>query len=198
MRPVRPTTIAPMHVPTPQTSAEQLRIGIVVSRYHDAITSALLAGATDAFARAGGDASEDLVVLGAPGTFELPVIAARLAHGGSVDAVVVLGCVVTGETRHDEYLASAVANACAAVAIETGVPVAFGVLTVANLDQARERSGGSKGNKGAEAMVAAIEASHAIEAADLEGERFERLVENDLDDDGLEDGDSGTWGEDDR
>src|SRR5262245_20606865 len=98
-----------MHVPTPPANARGLRIALVVSRYHAEITSALAAGARDAFMRAGGDA-DDLIECSAPGAFELPVICSVAAETGNVDAIVALGCIVTGETRHDRYLAQAVAR----------------------------------------------------------------------------------------
>lgn len=160
-----------MFVPTPRTDASDLRIAIVASRYHEEITRALAAGARRTFLESGG-LEEDLLELSAPGTFELPVICSALAHGEQFDAIVALGCVVTGETRHDEYIANAVAKGLMDVSLETGVPVAFGVLTVANLEQARARAGIADGarpagaaartNKGSEAMTAAIDAVLAI------------------------------------
>ncbi|MFO0873129.1 MAG: 6,7-dimethyl-8-ribityllumazine synthase [Phycisphaerales bacterium] len=160
-----------MHVPTPQVNASGLRVGLVVSRYHAEITSALARGARDAFARAGGSEA-DLLEVASPGTFELPAICAAFANDTPVDAVVALGCVIAGETRHDRYIAGAVADGLMRIAIDTGRPVAFGVLTVGTIEQARARAGGAKGNKGAEAMVAAIEAALAIRAIlDDGGER---------------------------
>lgn len=150
-----------MHVPTPSTDASGLRIAVVVSRYHSEITAALAKGAHDAFLRAGG-APDDLIEVTAPGAFDLPAICSALAHDGNVDAVVALGCVVTGETRHDEYIAHAIADGLVRIAVDTGIPVALGVLTVATLEQARARAGGAKGNKGAEAMTAAIDTVIAI------------------------------------
>lgn len=152
-----------MHVPTPATDASGLRIAVVVSRYHAEITAALAKGARDAFLRAGGT-PDDLVEVTAPGAFELPAICSALAHDGNVDGVVALGCVVAGETRHDEYIAHAIADGLVRIAVDTGIPVALGVLTVVNLEQARARAGGAKGNKGAEAMTAAIDAVVAIHA----------------------------------
>lgn len=158
-----------MHVPTPAVNASGLRVALVTSRYHAEITGAMSKAARDAFARAGG-APDDLVEVAAPGTFELPVIAAAFANDTDVDAIVALGCVVTGETRHDRYIAQAVADGLMRVAVESGVPVAFGVLTVGNLDQARARAGGAKGDKGAEAMVAALETAMVIRAIHDQGE----------------------------
>ncbi|MCA9284293.1 MAG: 6,7-dimethyl-8-ribityllumazine synthase [Phycisphaerales bacterium] len=141
--------------------ASGLRIGLVVSRYHAAITGGLEQGARDAFVRAGG-AAADLIAVDAPGTFELPVIAQALARREDVDGVVALGCVITGETRHDRYISSAVAQALQRLALDSRKPCAFGVLTCSNLDQARSRSGGEKGNKGAESMTATVAAVRAI------------------------------------
>lgn len=153
-----------MFVPTPRTDASGLRVAVVISRYHQEITRALAAGARRAFLAAGGS-EDDLVELSAPGAFELPSICSALANDGRLDAVVALGCVVTGETRHDHYIASAVAHGLVQIGVDTGVPVAFGVLTVANIEQAQARAGGAKGNKGEEAMIAAIDAVLAIHAA---------------------------------
>jgi len=174
-----------MH-PTPSTepaerSAVGIRVGVVVSRYHGDVTDALLSGARDAFVRLGGR-DEDLVVAHAPGAFELPVLAQVLADSLDIDAVVALGCVITGETRHDEYINIAVANALQQIALATTKPVGFGLLTVANLEQARARAGlsassgdvaargdepsshpSSRFNKGAETMSAVLATVRAIE-----------------------------------
>jgi len=152
-----------MRAPIQKVQAEGLRIGIVVSRYHGEITSALARGARDAF-RASGGSEADLFQIDAPGAFELPVIAAAFAHDGDVDAVVALGCVVTGETRHDDYLCRAVADGLMRISVETGIPVGFGLLTVATIEQARARAGGAHGNKGEEAMLAALSAVLSVRA----------------------------------
>ena len=144
--------------------ASGLRIGVVVSRYHDAVTAALERGATDAFLRAGGDAA-DLIGVDSPGTFELPLIARSLALRDDVHGVVALGCVITGETRHDRYISAAVAHGLQHVSLEVGKPCAFGVLTCPDLDRARARAGGAKGNKGAEAMAATMAAVRAVRLA---------------------------------
>jgi 6,7-dimethyl-8-ribityllumazine synthase len=140
------------------------RIAIVVSRYHEAITERLAEGATRAFVAAGGKA--DRLLRGdAPGAFELPVIAAAFARRDDVSAVVCLGLILTGETTHDRHLADAVAHALQDLALETGKPVAFGVLTCQTLAQAEARAGGEKGNKGEEAMLSALAAIEAIRGA---------------------------------
>ncbi len=148
-------------VPAPTMSASGLRIAVVTSTYHEAITSALERGAISAFAAAGGDASR-LVLAKSPGAFELVAIARAAAMRGDIDAVVALGCVLTGETSHDRHLCDAVAQGLAMISVHLGKPACFGVLTCQTLAQAQARAGGSKGNKGAEAMLAAIGAANAI------------------------------------
>jgi len=155
----RETVTAPV---TP-IDAHGLRVGVVISGYHAEITAKLETGAVEAFAECGGSA-DCLVRAVVPGAFELVAVAAVLAAREDIHAVVALGCIVRGETRHDRWLAQAVANGLASIAAERGKPVAFGVLTVERVRQARERAGGSKGNKGREAMLAAVGAARAIEA----------------------------------
>jgi 6,7-dimethyl-8-ribityllumazine synthase len=148
--------------------ADGLRIGLAVSRYHGTVTDRLREGARAAFVEAGG-APEDLVEVDAPGAFELVAIANLLARHPRIDAVVALGCVITGETTHDQFINHAVATQLAAITVATGTPVAFGVLTCQSLDQAAARAGGDKGNKGAEAMAAAIETTRSLAAIRGEG-----------------------------
>lgn len=146
------------------TDARGRTVAVVTSRYHEDVTGPLLDGARAAFARAGGDPGR-LLVLDAPGAFELVPIAAVLAEREDVDAVVCLGCIVRGETRHDRHLAGAIATGLAEIAAACMKPVSFGVLTVENVEQARARAGGDKGNKGEEAMLAALGATAAIDRA---------------------------------
>ncbi len=120
-------------------------------------------GACEAFKDAGGEV-DSLIHVAAPGAFEVVVICAALAARADVDAVVAIGCVLTGETSHDRFLCDAVAHGLTDVSIRTEKPVAFGVLTCLTLEQARARAGGSKGNKGAEAMRAAIAATRTVQA----------------------------------
>ncbi len=129
---------------------------VVVSRFNEFLTSRLLAGALDAFQRHG--VEEDAVeVFWVPGAFETPVAALRLAQSNKYDAVVCLGAVVRGQTPHFEYIAGQVARGVAQVAMQTGVPTIFGVVTADTLEQAIERAGTKSGNKGADAAMAAIE-----------------------------------------
>ncbi len=142
-------------------NAAGLRIGLAVSRYHAPITEAMCEAAIERFIAAGGS-KENLNLVSAPGAFELTAIARAFAVRDDIDAVVALGCVISGETTHDQYIASAVAQGLTMITAQTGVPVSFGVLTCQTLEQAQARSGGAKGNKGAEAMTGAIEAACAI------------------------------------
>ncbi|MEM7230341.1 MAG: 6,7-dimethyl-8-ribityllumazine synthase [Planctomycetota bacterium] len=148
--------------------ANSLRVGIVVSEYHHDITSALCDGARQTFLDAGG-VSSNLTIIAAPGSFELVSIATRLAD--TMDAVVTLGCIITGDTTHDQYIGHAVAQGIAQISVLTGVPVGFGVLTCQTIDQARARAGGDKGNKGAETMAATIQTATVLRslAAQEEG-----------------------------
>lgn len=143
--------------------ARGLRVALVTSRYHEAIVGRLAEGASRAFSLAGGD-ERDLVRVDSPGAFELPVVVAALLRRGDIDAAVALGLVLTGETTHDRYISGSVAHALQELAIETGKPAAFGLLTCQTLAQAEARAGGDKGNKGEEAMTAALLAVASLEA----------------------------------
>jgi 6,7-dimethyl-8-ribityllumazine synthase len=132
------------------------RVAIVAARFNDFIVASLVKGATAAWAARGG-APEELVVVRVPGAFELPLAAKKLAASGRYDAVVALGCVIRGDTPHFEYVAGECARGLQQASLETGVPVAFGVLTVETVDQALERAATNAGNKGGEAMETALE-----------------------------------------
>ena len=137
-------------------SAEGYRFGLVVSRFNDFISSKLVEGAVDALKRHGAT-EEQLLLVKVPGAFEIPLAAKKLAQSGKVDAVICLGAVIRGSTPHFDYVAAEVSKGIAVVALETKVPVAFGVLTTDNLEQAIERAGTKSGNKGWDAAVAAME-----------------------------------------
>jgi 6,7-dimethyl-8-ribityllumazine synthase len=137
-------------------SAEGYRFGLVVSRFNDFISSKLVEGAVDALKRHGAT-EEQLLLVKVPGAFEIPLAAKKLAQSGKVDAVICLGAVIRGSTPHFEYVAAEVSKGIAVVALDTNVPVAFGVLTTDNLEQAIERAGTKSGNKGWDAAVAAME-----------------------------------------
>ena len=137
-------------------SAAGLRFALVVSSYHDDITSRLESGARDVLAQAG-VAADDIEQLSVPGAFELPFAARIAAVSRRVDGVVCLGCLVKGETPHFDHIASAVAHGIMQASLATGVPMAFGVLTTNNLEEADARVQPGSGNKGFEAGQAAIE-----------------------------------------
>lgn len=152
--------------PPPKTNAPSSRLfplAIVVSRYNATVTDRLLEEAAEEYAAAGGR-EEDLIVIDAPGAYELPILAYHAAKAGEFAGVLALGCIIKGETRHDEYIAHAVAQGLVHASLQTGVPIAFGVLTAETPDQARERAGGAKGNKGREAMAALIETVYAVQS----------------------------------
>jgi len=132
--------------------------GIVVSRFNDFITSRLLDGALDPRRRHGAE-EERITSLRVPGSYEVPLVAKRLAASGRYDAVICLGTVIRGATPHFEYIASEVAKGVAMASLETGVPMTFGVLTTDSIEQAVERAGTKSGNKGFDAACAAIEMS---------------------------------------
>jgi 6,7-dimethyl-8-ribityllumazine synthase len=139
-----------------EPSARGRRIAIVAARFNDLVVSSLLQGATRAWLEHGGEPA-DLAIVRVPGAFELPVTARKLAGSGRFDAVVALGCVIRGDTPHFEYVAGECAHGLQLASLETGVPVAFGVLTVETLEQALERAATAAGNKGGEAMESALE-----------------------------------------
>lgn len=133
-----------------------LRFGIVVSRFNDLLTGRLLDGAMDCLTRHGAR-DEDVVLVKVPGSWELPMVADRLARSGKVDAVIALGVLIRGDTPHFEYIAAETTKGLAQASLGSGIPVSFGVLTTENLEQAIERSGTKAGNKGWQAALAAIE-----------------------------------------
>jgi len=139
-----------------------LRLGIVVARFNEIVTTALLDGAVRAFAHAG-VADDDVTVAWVPGAFEIPVVARRFALAG-VDAVVCLGAVIRGETAHFDLVANEAARGIADVTRETGVPCIFEVLATEDLAQAQARAGGAHGNKGWEAAMAALEMARVLRA----------------------------------
>ncbi|UMZ75322.1 6,7-dimethyl-8-ribityllumazine synthase [Natranaerofaba carboxydovora] len=139
-----------------QLKADGIRLGIVVSRFNEMITSRLLGGAIDAFKRHGGN-EEDIGVIWVPGSFELPWAAKKAANSGKFDAVVCLGAVIRGDTPHFDYVANEVSKGVAKIGLDSEIPVIFGVLTTENVEQAIERAGTKAGNKGWDAANSAIE-----------------------------------------
>ena len=140
-----------------------LQFGVVISRFNEFISKKLLEGAQDALVRH--DVAEANVdIAWVPGAFEIPLIAKKMAQSKKYDAVICLGAIIRGNTPHFEYIASEVAKGIALVNLETGVPVAFGVLTTDNIEQAIERAGTKEGNKGFEAAMNAIEMANLIKS----------------------------------
>jgi 6,7-dimethyl-8-ribityllumazine synthase len=142
-----------------------LSIGIVVSRFNQAVTSRLLAGAVDGLV-SHGVAPASITVLWVPGAWELTQGVRHLLHHRRVDAVVALGCVIRGETAHFDYIAGEAARSLASTAAESNVPITFGVLTTDTVAQAMDRAGGAKGNKGYDAALSALELRDAFHRLD--------------------------------
>lgn len=140
-----------------------LKVGIVVSRFNELLGSRLLSGAQDALVRHGVEA-DDIDTAWVPGAFEIPFVADKLAKSGRYDAVIALGVVIRGGTPHFEYVAAEVSKGIAKVALDSGVPVMFGIITADTIEQAVERSGTKAGNKGWEAANAAIEMASLMKA----------------------------------
>ncbi len=148
-----------------QIDARGLRFAIVVSRFNSFISERLLSGAMDALARAGAGA-ESAELVRVPGSWEMPVAAAALARSKRHDAIICLGAVIRGETPHFDYVAGEAAKGLAQVTLETGIPIAFGVLTTNTLEQAIDRAGAKGGNKGFEAAMTAIEMANLLRKLD--------------------------------
>jgi 6,7-dimethyl-8-ribityllumazine synthase len=140
-----------------QLVAAGYRFAIVVSRFNEFITSKLLDGALDVLGRHGVDVERDVEVAWVLGSWEIPLAAARFAKSGKFDAVICLGCIIRGDTPHYEHIAAEATKGIAHSMMESGVPIAFGVLTTDNIEQAIERAGTKAGNKGGEAAMSAIE-----------------------------------------
>lgn len=137
-------------------SAEGIKVGIVVARFNEFITSKLLSGALDCLKREN-VSEDDIEVAWVPGAFEIPLIASKMASSGRYDAVICLGAVIRGNTSHYDYVCSEVSKGIAQVGLAAGIPVMFGVLTTYNIEQAIERAGSKAGNKGSECAHGAIE-----------------------------------------
>ncbi len=143
-----------------------LRFGVVVSRFNELLSNRLLDGAMDALARHGVD-DDDVDVAWVPGSFEIPLVAAKLADSSRYDAVIALGVIIRGATPHFDYVAAEVAKGVAKASLDTGVPVAFGVVTADTIEQAVERAGTKQGNKGWDAALSAVEMAKLMRS--LEG-----------------------------
>ena len=141
--------------------AQGLRFGIVVSRFNEFISSRLLSGALDILKRHGAS-EEEVEIAWVPGAFEIPLAAKKMAKSGKYDAVICLGAVIRGSTPHFDYVSNEVSKGIAAVSLDTETPVAFGVLTTDNIEQAIERAGTKSGNKGGDAALTAIEMANLL------------------------------------
>jgi len=141
--------------------AENLKFAIVAGRFNEFITNKLIGGALDALKRHGAD-ENNIELVWVPGSFEIPLIAKKLAEQKRFDAVICLGAVIRGATPHFDYVSSEVSKGVANVGLETGVPVIFGVLTTDTIEQAIERAGTKAGNKGFDAAMTAIETANLV------------------------------------
>jgi len=137
-------------------NAEGLRFGIVASRWNDFVVSRLVSGAVDGLERLGASA-DAISIVRIPGSFELPSITKLMAQSEKYDALICLGVIIRGETSHNEYIAAEVFKGIAQVSMEAGLPIALGVITADNLEQAIDRAGAKSGNKGFEAAMTAVE-----------------------------------------
>jgi 6,7-dimethyl-8-ribityllumazine synthase len=146
-------------------NAEGLRFGIVVGRFNSFIGERLLEGALDTLIRHGADDAQ-ITVTRVPGAFEIPLVTQKMAKSGKYDALICLGAVIRGSTPHFDFVASEVSKGIAHVSLDTGVPVAFGVLTTDTIEQAIERAGTKAGNKGFDAAMTAIETANVLREMD--------------------------------
>lgn len=151
-----------MKVVEGKLQAQGLKFGIVVSRFNEFITSKLLDGAIDALLRHGAKDS-DIQIVKVPGSFEIPLVAKKMAQSGKFNAIICLGTLIRGATPHFDYIAAEVSKGIALVSLETGIPVSFGVITTDTIEQAIERAGSKSGNKGWDAAIVAIEMARVTE-----------------------------------
>ena len=150
-----------MNVFEGQLIATDLKVGVVIARFNEFIGSKLLSGAVDGLKRHG-MLEEEITVAWVPGAYEIPLVAQKMAASGKYDAIITLGAVIKGSTSHYDYVCSEFSKGVAAAAMNTGVPVMFGVLTTDNIEQAIERAGTKAGNKGYESAVSAIEMANLL------------------------------------
>ena len=145
--------------------ARDLRVAIVAARFNDFVVGKLVDGAVDALLRHGAS-EKNLELVRVPGSFDMPLVVRRLAQSKRYDAIVALGAVIKGETAHFDYVAGECAAGLARAALDSGVPVGFGVLTCDSVEQAIDRAGGKAGNKGADAALAALEMANLLKRLD--------------------------------
>lgn len=141
--------------------SKEMKVGIIAARFNEFITSKLLDGALDGLKRHD-VCDEDIHIAWVPGAFEIPLIASKMAKSGKYDAVICLGAVIRGATSHYDYVCNEVSKGIAAISLESGIPVMFGILTTENIEQAIERAGTKAGNKGYDCAVGAIEMVNLI------------------------------------
>ena len=142
-------------------TAQGLKFGIVAARFNEFITSKLVSGCEDCLIRHGA-AGDDITLAWVPGAYEIPMACKKMAESGKYDAVIALGCVIRGATPHFDYVCAEASKGIAQVSMQTGVPVAFGVLTTENIEQAIERAGSKAGNKGYDCALSAVEMVNLI------------------------------------
>ncbi len=147
--------------------AKGLKIGIVLSRVNQFISERLLEGALDALYRLGAQ-EDDISIFKVPGSFEIPLVAKKIALGKKVDGIIALGAIIRGDTPHFEFLSAEVTKGLAQISMEDGVPVSFGVLTVDSIEQGIERAGSKVGNKGTDSAFALVETLNLIKESWLE------------------------------
>jgi 6,7-dimethyl-8-ribityllumazine synthase len=152
-----------MHINEGKLDAKELKFSIVVGRFNEFISSRLLSGCLDALRRHGA-LEENIEVTWTPGSFEIPLIAKKMAKSGRYDAIICLGALIRGDTPHFNYVSAEVSKGIAQVMLETEIPVLFGVLTTDSLEQAIERAGNKGGNKGFDTGMAAIEMANLMKA----------------------------------
>ncbi len=145
--------------------ARDLRFALVVSRFNDFVVDPLVRGAVDALKRHGAT-EKQIEIVRVPGAFDIPVVARKLAQSRRYEALVALGAVIRGQTPHFDYVAGECASGLARIALESGVPIGFGVLTTDTVEQAVDRAGGKAGNKGADAALAALEMANLLRRLD--------------------------------
>jgi 6,7-dimethyl-8-ribityllumazine synthase len=145
--------------------ARDLRLLIVAARFNEIVVEPLVRGALDAFKRHG-VAERQIDIVRVPGAFDIPVVVKKLAHAKRYDAIVTLGAVVRGQTPHFDYVAGECAGGISRIALESGIPIAFGVLTTDTMEQAMDRAGGKAGNKGADCALVAIEMANLLRRLD--------------------------------
>ena len=144
-----------------ELQAKGLKFGIIVSRFNDFITGKLLEGANDALVRHGAR-EDDIDVVKVPGSFEIPLVAKKMAMKGTYNAIICLGTIIRGATPHFEYVAAEASKGIASASMETGIPMAFGIITSDTIEQAVERAGTKSGNKGWDAAITAIEMAQLL------------------------------------